>query len=112
MRERTRATAAFFHVARGDTLGGDGLHRIAANGHSLSISLYIKRHVHGVKEGKSEDQRSLREVRDAWEQDRRVFRQQMDALVETLDGLTADQPDSGTSHQSSTRRSQCPLIKS
>jgi type I restriction enzyme M protein len=53
----------------------------------------------GADTGKPADQRSLREVWDDWEQDGRAFWQQMDALVKTLDGLIADQPDSTTKHQ-------------
>jgi type I restriction enzyme M protein len=66
------------------------LEQIAANGHSLSIPLYVKRHAHGAETNKPEDQRSLREVWDDWEQDGRSFWQQMDALVETLDGLLCE----------------------
>lgn len=64
------------------------LAQIAANGHSLSIPLYVKRLK--AETGKPEDQRTLREVWDDWEQDGRAFWQQMDALIETLDGLTAE----------------------
>ena len=65
------------------------LKQIAGNGHSLSIPLYVKRPK--ADTGKPEDQRTLREVWDDWEQDGRAFWQQMDALVETLDGLVAEQ---------------------
>ncbi|WP_058556007.1 class I SAM-dependent DNA methyltransferase [Thiohalocapsa sp. ML1] len=77
------------------------LEQIAGNGHSLSIPLYVKRSLirSGADTGKPADQRSLREVWDDWEQDGRAFWQQMDALVKTLDGLIADQPDSTTKHQ-------------
>lgn len=68
------------------------LERVAANGHSLSIPLYVKRP--RAETGKPEDQRTLREVWDDWEQDGRVFWQRMDALVDTLDALIDDQPDS------------------
>lgn len=64
------------------------LAQIAAHGHSLSIPLYVKRAK--ADTGKPEDQRSLREVWDDWEQDGRAFWQQMDALIETLDGLTLE----------------------
>jgi type I restriction enzyme M protein len=69
------------------------LEQIAANGHSLSIPLYVKRHARGAEADKPEHKRSLREVWDDWEQDGRGFWQQMVALVETLDGLIADRPD-------------------
>ena len=61
------------------------LEQIAANGHSLSIPLYVKRSK--AQTDKPTDQRTLRELWDDWEQDGRAFWQQMDALVETLDGL-------------------------
>jgi type I restriction enzyme M protein len=64
--------------------------QIAANGHSLSIPLYVKRREHGAGADNPEDQRSLRETWDDWEQDGRVFWQQMDALVETLHGLLCE----------------------
>ena len=65
------------------------LAQIAGNAHSLSIPLYVKRPK--AETDNPGDQRSLREVWDDWEQDGRTFWQQMDALVETLDGLVAEQ---------------------
>ncbi|MBK1725060.1 type I restriction-modification system subunit M [Thiocystis violacea] len=63
------------------------LEEIAANGHSLSIPLYVKRH---TANSAPADTRTLAEVWADWEQDGRAFWQQMDALVETLDGLTVE----------------------
>lgn len=65
------------------------LAQIADNAHSLSIPLYVKRPT--AETDKPEDQRTLREVWDDWAQDGRAFWQQMDALVETPDGLVAEQ---------------------
>ena len=93
----------FCHVAEQDS--------IAANGHSLSIPLYVKRHEHNAEAGNSEDRRTLREVWDDWEDEGRVFWRQMDALVDTLDGLTADQPDSNAKSHSSMRRARCPTTE-
>jgi type I restriction enzyme M protein len=63
------------------------LGEVAANGHSLSIPLYVKR---PTTNGVSVDTRTLAEVWADWEQDGHAFWQQMDALVETLDHLTAE----------------------
>lgn len=56
---------------------------IAAQGYSLSIPLYVRR---ASDEGERDD-RSLREVWDAWEADGEGFWKQMDGLVKTLDAL-------------------------
>ena len=93
----------FCHVAEQDS--------IATNGHSLSIPLYVKRHEHNAEAGNSEDRRTLREVWDDWKGEGRVFWQQMDALVDTLDGLIADQPDSNAKSHSSMRRARCPTTE-
>jgi type I restriction enzyme M protein len=57
---------------------------IAEQGYSLSIPLYVKR-VNNVNG--SDDGRSLPELWAAWMQDGRLFWQEMDALVEMLDGM-------------------------
>lgn len=57
---------------------------VAAQSYSLSIPLYVKRASNGVS---AVEQRSLSELWDAWEQEGRVFWQEMDALVEMLDRL-------------------------
>jgi type I restriction enzyme M protein len=64
---------------------------VAAQGYSLSIPLYVKRTKNGA--GASE-QRSLAELWAAWEQDGRAFWQEMDALVEMLDGFVTPELDS------------------
>ena len=58
---------------------------VAAQAYSLSIPLYVKRASNGVS---AAEQRSLPELWAAWEQEGRVFWQEMDALVEMLDELT------------------------
>ena len=60
------------------------LDEVAANGHSLSIPLYVKRMVANQN---NHDGRSFRELWATWEHEGRDFWQQMGALVETLDGL-------------------------
>ncbi len=57
---------------------------IAAQDHSLSIPLYVKR---SAANGRDSDSRSLAELWAAWEQDGRVFWEEMDALVEMLDSM-------------------------
>lgn len=63
------------------------LAEIAANGGSLSIPLYVKRSVtgNGIANGEAPD--SLRDAWEKWQTDGSAFWQQMDVLVETLDGL-------------------------
>jgi len=67
-------------------LPGRLINEIAAQGYSLSIPLYVKRVVNGADDG---DDRSLPELWAEWEQNGRVFWQEMDALVEMLDGVLA-----------------------
>jgi len=58
---------------------------IAAQDYSLSIPLYVKRNSNG--NGVNEDDRSLRQLWNEWEQDGRVFWQEMDELTGMLDHL-------------------------
>ncbi|MBV2262835.1 MAG: type I restriction-modification system subunit M [Thauera sp.] len=61
------------------------LHKNAGN---LSIPLYVKRQSASAAAAAGGDQpASLAEAWDAWQESGRAFWQQMDALVETLDGL-------------------------
>ena len=61
------------------------LHKIAGY---LSIPLYVKRQSASAAAAAGGDQpASLAEAWDAWQESGRAFWQQMDALVETLDGL-------------------------
>lgn len=62
------------------------LQETAANGANLSIPLYVKRN-HQLNNGGEEAQR-LHAAWETWQADSRVFWQQMEALVETLDGLS------------------------
>lgn len=71
------------------------LEDVAAQNYSLSIPLYVKRTANGNGATKP-DERSLPELWAAWEQDGRMFWQQMDDLVVMLDGLI-EPPDAGES---------------
>jgi type I restriction enzyme M protein len=44
-----------------------------------------------LENGAQRDERSLAEVWESWEQDGRTFWQQMDVLVDTLDGLAGEE---------------------
>ena len=66
---------------------------VAAQGHSLSIPLYVKRVA--AENGARRDDRSLAEVWERWEQDGRTFWLQMDALVDVLDGLAGEEVADG-----------------
>ena len=67
------------------------LTEIGANAGNLSIPLYVKRIAAAVATGSNGDTVSLRSAWDQWQTDGRAFWQQMDALVETLDGLVAQE---------------------
>lgn len=60
---------------------------IAANAGNLSIPLYVKRIAAAMATDSNGDAVSLRSAWNQWQSDGRAFWQQMDALVETLDGL-------------------------
>ncbi len=62
---------------------------VAAVSHSLSIALYVE--PPSATAAEDQDQRSLAEVWTDWEMDGRGFWQQMDALVNTLDGLVSEE---------------------
>ena len=62
---------------------------IGANAGNLSIPLYVKRIAAAVADSNC-DAVSLRSAWDHWQSDGRAFWQQMDALVETLDGLITE----------------------
>ena len=65
---------------------------IAAQGWSLSIPLYVKRPSAGAATG-GETAPTLTEVWSAWETSGRAFWMEMDAVVDMLDGLVADEPE-------------------
>lgn len=64
------------------------LTEIAANATSLSIPLYVRRTTASAEEG--EGVQSLKAAWQEWQSDGRAFWLQMDALVETLDGLATE----------------------
>lgn len=63
------------------------LAEIGANAGNLSIPLYVKRIAAAITIDGNGDAVSLRSAWEQWQTDGRAFWQQMDALVETLDGL-------------------------
>lgn len=67
---------------------------ISAQDYSLSIPLYVKRTLNGDNSTEY-DKRSLRELWAEWEQDGRIFWQEMDALTEMLDQLIETETDDG-----------------
>ena len=60
------------------------IEEVAAQEHSLSIPLYVKR---ASSSGAGETPKGLRQAWDEWEKSGRAFWREMDTLVETLDGL-------------------------
>jgi type I restriction enzyme M protein len=65
------------------------LAEIAAQGHSLSIPLYVKRPAAAAGEGGGQAA-TLQEAWQAWEASGQEFWQQMDGVVAMLDGLVAE----------------------
>lgn len=63
---------------------------LLANGGSLSIPLYVKRQASVSTDTKEGEPKNLAEAWSAWNQGSRAFWQQMDGLVETLDGLVME----------------------
>jgi type I restriction enzyme M protein len=63
------------------------LDQIARNGANLSIPQYVKRATSAANGNGTHEAISLRAAWEKWQSDGRAFWQQMDALVETLDGL-------------------------
>jgi hypothetical protein len=61
-------------------VGGDGFHR-------RHDRLYVKRAASAANGNRTNEAVSLRAAWEQWQSDGRVFWQQMDTLVETLDGL-------------------------
>jgi type I restriction enzyme M protein len=79
---------------------------IAGQAYSLSIPLYVKRLRGGPQGERGDDGRSLRELWAAFEEEGRGFWQQMDELVEMLDGLLEDPPDENQNSHSQQNRSE------
>lgn len=65
------------------------LEAIAANDYSLSIPLYVKRKAAGTAEGDGQPA-TLQEAWQAWEASGQEFWQQMDDVVDMLDGLVGE----------------------
>ena len=66
------------------------LAEIAGNGSSLSIPLYVKRASEGKSNGAAGNGVSLKAAWNQWQREGREFWQQMDQLVEKLDGLVME----------------------
>lgn len=67
------------------------LDQIARNGVNLSIPLYVKRTTNASNGNGTEEIMSLQAAWGKWQSDGRVFWQQMDGLMETLDGLEVEE---------------------
>jgi type I restriction enzyme M protein len=65
------------------------LAQIATNGANLSIPLYVKRSIATATSTGADQPATLSAAWEQWQRDGRTFWHQMDALVETLDGLVA-----------------------
>lgn len=68
------------------------IEEIAAQGYSLSIPLYVKRKA-ATSGTSTELAPSLAQAWTAWEESGRAFWTEMDAMVELLDGLVAEEPE-------------------
>src|SRR5690606_34343966 len=66
------------------------LAEIGANGTNLSIPLYVKRIAAAVATDSNGDAALLRSAWAQWQIDGRAFWQHMDVLLETLEGLIAE----------------------
>jgi type I restriction enzyme M protein len=66
------------------------LAEIGANAANLSIPLYVKRIASAIATDSNGNEVSLRSTWERWQFEGRAFWQQMDALVETLDGLITE----------------------
>lgn len=69
--------------------------QIAFNGGSLSIPLYVKRPNVTVMSAGTDQPATLNAAWAQWQTDGRVFWQQMDTLVEPLDGLVVEEVERG-----------------
>jgi hypothetical protein len=88
------------------------LAEIGANAGNLSIPLYVKRISAVVAADSNGDVVSLHSVWNKWQADGRAFWQQMDALVETLDGFGTNKPAAETIPlQEKVRRTVQPAFK-
>jgi len=71
------------------------LDQITRNGANLSIPLYVKRATSSANGNGTIEAVSLSAAWEKWQTDGRAFWQQMDALVETLDGLEIEEIERG-----------------
>ena len=71
------------------------LDQIIRNGANLSIPLYVKRSTSAASGNGTNEAVSLSAAWEKWQNDGRDFWQQMDALVETLDDLEAEEVERG-----------------
>jgi type I restriction enzyme M protein len=69
---------------------------IAARGFSLSIPLYVRRPVGSAPAGEGNAPQTLHAAWDAWEASGRVFWEQMDGVVDLLDGVNQTGDDRST----------------
>lgn len=67
------------------------LEQVAGNGANLSIPLYVKRTTGAANGNGTHEAVSLRAAWEQWQSDGSAFWQQMDALLETLDGLKLEE---------------------
>jgi type I restriction enzyme M protein len=68
------------------------IEEIAAQGYSLSIPLYVKRKT-AASGMSTESAPSLSQAWVAWEESGSAFWSEMDAVVDLLDGLIAEEPE-------------------
>lgn len=66
------------------------LAELAANGHSLSIPLYVERAATASPTAEAGSSTTLREAWDTWQSSGRAFWQQIDVMVDILDGLVGE----------------------
>ncbi len=98
LREEHQARIEAAYAAYEDKPGFAAVARledIAAQGFSLSIPLYVKRPTAGASANGGDSPPTLREAWEAWESSGRLFWEEMDAVVDMLDGLVADQEMAG-----------------
>ena len=88
---QTRIAAAYAAYADEEGFAAVAtLEAIAANDHSLSIPLYVKRKAAGTAEGEGRPA-TPQEAWQAWEASGQEFWQQMDSVVAMLDGLVGEE---------------------
>jgi len=71
------------------------IQQIASNNGNLSIPMYVKKVAATASANGSDQPSNLGAAWDKWQTDGRAFWLQMDALVETLDGLLVEEAERG-----------------